>query len=510
MFEEFDQRGSFRAGQAAGKLGRMSEQGGASKRGGEGFTFADLFAGIGGFHAALAHAGGRCVFVSEIDEPAMTTYRHNWVDPHEPGAWPVLNTDITLATPDRGTVMVPDHDVLTAGFPCQPFSKSGFQRGMDEARGTLFWNIARILEERRPSLILLENVRNLAGPRHRHEWDVIITTLRSLGYRVSDTPSVFSPHFLPPSRGGTPQVRDRVFIVGSYVGKHRAETATEVAPTVVRGPVDGWDPQLWNAEWILDDDDAIPQVGRYRLSAEEESWISAWDDLVQRMWSATGTRLPGFPLWADAWIPERALSPDELDRLPRWKADFLVKNARFYDDNKQVLDRWRKCHPEFRLFPESRRKLEWQAQDTASLWDTVMHFRPSGIRAKAPTYLPALVAITQTSVIGSRRRRLTPHEAARLQGLPRAFEFANLRETSSYRQVGNGVAVGAAWHVLREHVANDAGSRRPAIPQYLRDAILSADPNPCPDSVGPAGYQFEESWRAGLDDSGGRTARLVG
>src|SRR5664279_831875 len=215
------------------------------------FRFVDLFAGIGGFHAALAHTGGRCVYVSEIDEAARMTYARNWIDLLPAQSRPQVNTDITLATPVDGAVDVPAHDVLTAGFPCQPFSKSGFQRGMDAARGTLFWSVARILEVRTPSVVLLENVRNLAGPRHTHEWDVIIQTLRDIGYRVSSTPSVFSPHFLPPSLGGTPQIRDRVFILGTFVGR-RALAETSVPPTVVRGPVKGWNVNDWDVEWVLD------------------------------------------------------------------------------------------------------------------------------------------------------------------------------------------------------------------------------------------------------------------
>ena len=452
------------------------------------FRFVDLFAGIGGFHAALAHTGGRCVYVSEIDEAARMTYARNWIDLLPAQSRPQVNTDITLATPVDGAVDVPAHDVLTAGFPCQPFSKSGFQRGMDEARGTLFWNIARILEERTPSVVLLENVRNLAGPRHRREWEIIIQTLREIGYRVSSTPSVFSPHFLPPSLGGTPQVRDRVFILGTFVGPECALKEVEVAPTVYRGPVDGWNPRNWDANWVLDDDSDIENLSRYKLSAEETDWINVWDDLVQRMWSARGIRLPGFPLWADAWIPERALYPVELETLPRWKADILVKNARFYDDHRDLIRAWRKANPSFTTFPGTRRKLEWQAQDTGSLWETVMHLRPSGIRAKAPTYLPALVAITQTSIVGSRARRLTPHEAARLQGLPRSFRFANSREAASYKQVGNGVAAGAAWYVLREHV----GQNERDLPKRVASAILDADPNPCPDALSPAAYAFED------------------
>src|SRR6476659_10828443 len=194
------------------------------------FTFVDLFAGVGGFHAALSAFGGECVYAVEKDPEAASVYQRNW-------RMPALG-DIVDDT--EGRMLVPAHDVLAAGFPCQPFSKSGYQRGMDEARGTLFWNIARILEERTPPVVLLENVRNLTGPRHRHEWDVIIQTLREVGYRVSSTPSVFSPHFLPPSLGGTPQVRDRVFILGTYVGRERALSETDAPPTVVRGPVEGW------------------------------------------------------------------------------------------------------------------------------------------------------------------------------------------------------------------------------------------------------------------------------
>src|SRR4051794_37410921 len=200
------------------------------------FGFVDLFAGIGGFHAAMGALGGSCQYASEIDRAAASVYERNWGTP--------IEGDIIPATTRR--MDVPDHDVLTAGFPCQPFSKSGFQRGMEEARGTLFWNICRVLEERKPAVVLLENVRNLAGPRHQHEWDVIIRTLRQLGYRVSSTPAVFSPHLLPPELGGRPQVRERVFILGTLVGPDSSDWDED--PVVVNSPVAGWDPQSWRLE----------------------------------------------------------------------------------------------------------------------------------------------------------------------------------------------------------------------------------------------------------------------
>lgn len=452
------------------------------------FTYADLFAGIGGFHAALKHAGGRAVFVSEIDREARETYLSNWVEPLPEEQRPVVNVDINTATPETGDLIdVPEQiDVLTAGFPCQPFSKSGAQQGMDEVRGTLFFNIARMLEQRTPSVVLLENVRNLVGPRHEHEWEVIIRELRRIGYRVSSTPSVFSPHLLPPSLGGTPQVRDRVFILGTYVGPEASQV--EVPPTLVRGPVAGWSPHFWDINWALDREDEITDLHRYDLQPSEREWIDTWDQFVQGYIQHRDHQLPGFPLWEKHWVPvEQMETEEEPDGQPAWKRDFLYKNARFYEENALLIDAWRDANPQLINFPASRRKLEWQAQRHESLWDTLMHFRPSGIRAKAPTYVPALVAITQTSIIGPRERRLTPHEAARLQGLPREFTFGHQRASASYKQVGNGVCVGAAWYALREHVKRD----RDLIEPHVADAVLAADPNPSRGALSPAAQARE-------------------
>lgn len=128
-----------------------------------------------------------------------------------------------------------------------------------------------------------------------------------------------------------------------------------------------------------------------------------------------------------------------------------------------------------------------------------MHFRPSGIRAKAPTYLPALVAITQTSIIGSRKRRITPHEAARLQGFSRTFSFGHQRDQASYKQVGNGVAVGAAWHVFRTHVAQNAVD----LPARLRTAVLESPLNPCGDAISDTAQEFEGLARGGTRNLAG-------
>jgi DNA (cytosine-5)-methyltransferase 1 len=406
------------------------------------FTFIDLFAGIGGLHAALEALGGKCVYAVENNEAAAKVYEANW------GINPL--GDITKDVSEDG-VKVPSHDVLVAGFPCQPFSKSGAQRGMEETRGTLYWNILKIIEKRKPALVILENVRNLAGPRHTHEWKVIIKTLREQGYRVSDSPSIFSPHLLPPDMGGRPQVRERVFIVAVKIPPRYKSISKEMDPVVTNLPTHGWDPLQWTLESHLPLDEDHTVLG-CDLTKQEMLWINAWDDFVRGMRKRlNGNRLPGFPIWGDEWRLTKSLRfPEET---PDWKKDFLRKNAALYTEHREFIDKWTKKWDFYsEKFPASRRKLEWQAQETQSLWETVMHFRPSGIRAKRSTYLPALVAITQTSIIGSRKRRLSVREAARLQGLPEWFSFGNQTDKASYKQLGNGVSVGAVWHVIQRTV----------------------------------------------------------
>jgi DNA (cytosine-5)-methyltransferase 1 len=466
------------------------------------FTFSDLFAGIGGFHAALHAAGGTWAFASEIDPDAAAVYDHNWLRPlRESGAplpegvssFQVSGDIVPLTDPE---VRVPHADVLAAGFPCQPFSKSGFQRGMDETRGTLFWNIARILQdpEKRPAVVMLENVRNLAGPRHRDTtFKTIVRTLRELGYRTANEPAVFSPHLLPRSLGGRPQVRERVFILAHYVGVEAAQDPANFDDPIVS-------PKLLDLDWRKDQWDLekdLPLLPdsevdeRYELDGAEVKMIQTWDRLLTAVAERLGPdeKLPGFPIWADEWRSLEQTS-DLIDvaavkgtPYPAWKKNFLLKNAEFYDRHREVLDTFRM---ELDAFPASRRKFEWQAGPHRPLSETIMHFRPSGIRAKRPDYVPALVAITQTSILGD-RRRLTPRETARLQGLPESFEFLKTvpgvegpvvqKDAASYKQMGNGVNVGAAYYVFREYVRrhlDEIGSVAPG----LADATASSPINP--------------------------------
>lgn len=405
------------------------------------FDFVDLFAGIGGFHAALSALGGRGVLASEIDLHPASVYARNWdLRPHG---------DVTELA-DDAAARVPDHSILAGGFPCQPFSKSGRQRGMAELRGQLVNEVLRILEVRKPPVVMLENVRNIAGPRQRPVWDAVVDGLRRAGYRVPQRPCVFSPHLLHPDRGGSPQIRDRVYVLGTYVGPERALVETDLDPVVSRKPVDGWDPRKWDLERdVLQQEHQIDSRDDYLLSDSEHQWLDVWNDFLAR---TRDVALPGFPLWSAYWHDDAVVD----GAAPPWKQSFEAKNIRFYRENRRAIRAWLRANPELRSFPTSRQKLEWQAQDTVrDLRACLLHLRPSGIRAKKPTYAPALVAITQTPIVGPRMRRMTLREAARLQGFPDWFDFGDQRPGLTYKQLGNAVHVGGAYYVLVQHLLRD-------------------------------------------------------
>ena len=440
------------------------------------FAFVDLFAGIGGFHLALQQLGGKAVLASEIDPDARRIYQHNLAH-HMDGE--VLG-DIVPLTEGVVDNVIPAHDVLAAGFPCQPFSKSGFQRGVNETRGTLFHNIARVLEARRPRVVILENVRNLVGPNHRHTWHLIRKTLRDLGYRTPDQPTVFSPHLMPKELLGAPQVRERVFIVAVYVGR-RSWEFTEDPLLAPNRPVTTWRPRDWDLEKaILQRDDEVEHLSSFRLSDSEIDLIALWEDFLQSLGEAQGNRLPGHPLWADYFV-----SNPDMGEWPDWKVDFVSKNSAYYRSHRKGINSWRKRHDNLNGIPDSRRKLEWQAQDMESIWDGLIQLRPSGLRVKKANYVPALVAMNQTSIFGPRKRRLTVREGARLQGFPDAYSFVDQLDTKSFKQLGNAVSVGTVTQVLSQAVylwdffPKDIGNeiRKARVDLGLPDAPLQFEAN---------------------------------
>lgn len=338
---------------------------------------------------------------------------------------------------------------------------------MEERRGQLFTEIVKILKRYRPPLVVLENVRNIAGPRQQSTWREVIGGLREAGYRVSATPCVISPHRLSPTVGGAPQSRDRVYIMGTYVGE-RAVRDVHVEPSVARVPDLSWSPDAWDLlQQIVDPDESV-EHSRYRFSSEEREWLDVWNDFLRR---TRDIRLPGFPLWSTYWSDDAVVDPD----APRWKQVLEQKNIDFYCDHRSIIRAWLRANPRLNSFPLSRQKLEWQAQDSPrDLDQCLLHLRPSGIRAKKLTYSPALVAMAQTPLIGPLGRRMSPREAARLQGFPDWFQLDHQPDSRSFKQLGNAINIGVAYFAIRRHVARDADLIAEQGGQSLVDAVLAS------------------------------------
>lgn len=184
------------------------------KRNNRKYTFIDLFAGIGGFHLAFHSAGAKCVFVSEWDNAARRTYETNFKK-FEPEIFRNGNFVGDITTVD--VKKIPDFDILTAGFPCQPFSHAGFKKGFADSRGTLFHDIARIIKEKKPNAFFLENVSHLL----KHDDGRTFATIRriiekDLGYS-------FYYKIVRASDFNVPQHRPRLFMVGFRNPKIRFE-----------------------------------------------------------------------------------------------------------------------------------------------------------------------------------------------------------------------------------------------------------------------------------------------
>jgi len=194
---------------------------GATRHGQESFRFIDLFAGIGGLRLGFEAIGGTCVFTSEWNKYSQRTYLANF------GAEHPINGDITQVGVDE----IPRHDLLLAGFPCQPFSIAGVSKKnslgrahgfLDDTQGTLFFDVVRILSHHQPSAFLLENVKNLISHDRGNTFIVIRRALEELGYDVS--------HRIIDARSWVPQHRERIFICGFRRNLRVRFSLDEVSP----------------------------------------------------------------------------------------------------------------------------------------------------------------------------------------------------------------------------------------------------------------------------------------
>lgn len=403
--------------------------------------FIDLFAGLGGFHLALARLDHECVFASEIDSRLQALYERNFGV--RPGG-DIRNVSVTD---------IPEHDVLCAGFPCQPFSKAGDQSGLEDPKwGDLFSHIVRIVRHRRPPFVLLENVPNLERHNKGRTWEQLATDLQGEGYEI--LAKKLSPH-----RFGIPQIRERIFIVGSLRGLGGFKWPTEThTPTSIRDVLDERPPEARE----------LPQ--------QVLACIAVWQEFLDRF--PKDQDLPWYPIWAmefGATYPYETKSPfavgvdllrqfrgahgqplaelhDEAifatlpsyarvsqSEFPQWKTQFIRLNRALYEQHRQWIDAWR---PQLLQFPASFQKLEWNAKgEVRDLNKLVLQVRASGLRAKRDTTAPSLVAMTSTQVpiITWEQRYMTPRECARLQCMDDLVLPQS--PTRAYAALGNAVNV---------------------------------------------------------------------
>lgn len=441
------------------------------------YRFIDLFAGLGGFHKALEALGCECVFASEIREDLRRLYEINFPNTRIEG-------DITRIAPED----IPAHDILCAGFPCQPFSQAGKQQGFhdEKERGNLFNNICEILDCHRPRYVLLENVANLKGHDHGNTWNTIYHDLHDiLRYEVKD--KILSPHEF-----GIPQHRRRIYIVCENMDYgHLENFEFPEKPNHVSN----------NIKQIVDDRD----TDYLHLKPDTRHQIDVWQEFMNQT-IAHGRKIPRFPIWAmefgasydfedlaPAYQNEAELrgkhghlgnlitgsSKEELlsclpvyartDRskeFPQWKKSYIRQNRAFYEKNKEWLDGWIE---EIRQFDNSHLKFEWNCGDdaTPTCYDKILQFRASGIRVKLPTFSPALNLVgtqipilpwvklpRETLVNGEpdHGRYLTRSEAAKLQGMMDirwGDGNFNLSMPRSYEALGNAVNVTIVKHIAR-------------------------------------------------------------
>jgi DNA (cytosine-5)-methyltransferase 1 len=415
------------------------------------FRFIDLFAGLGGFHQAAARLGGRCVFASEILPHLRELYLENF------GVRPAGDIREVDAT------QVPWHDLLCAGFPCQPFSKAGEQMGWeDTARGTVFWNIMEIVQRKRPRMVLLENVAHFIRHDDGNTYKKVKAALESAGYGVDFRQ--FSPH-----QFGVPQIRERIYMVAfrdGINGFHWPAAMTDQSEVSIHS--------------VLDQN----PTGAQPISEQVERCVGTWQEFLDRL--PRQAKLPSFPIWAmefgatypftgdslaDVSLrtlrnsrgcfgdPMSGLTREEIfDQVPshargasgvfpRWKQTFIRQNREFFLEHERRLRPWIK---KIRQFPPSLQKLEWNCQgEERNLWRYVLQFRASGLRVKRTNTAPSLVAMTTTQIpiIAWEKRYMTPRECARLQSMDSLPHLPS--GIAAMEALGNAVNVTVVENILR-------------------------------------------------------------
>ena len=372
------------------------------------YTFMDLCCGIGGFHQALTYFGARCLFACDVDDKCRENYELNYkIKPF--GDIKKINIED-----------IPYCDIVCAGFPCQPFSHSGYQLGFeDNDRGTIFFDIMRIIKNKKPKYILLENVSNLVSHDNGNTWNVIYNELLNCGYNTLKEPPIFNPICL-----GIPQNRDRVFIMCirkdlGEIPEFYYEYPKKITTNIY---------SILQEEQNIDD--------KYRLNSDEIDLINLWDFFLQN------SNKKYIPLFILSQYFNNDSIEEEIRTFPSWKVKPAIQSKEYYKKNSEFLDKWIKKSKNAKLYKNSKRQFEWQLgrDSNLTIWDSLLQFRNTGLRAKNPNYYPALVAMSNIPIIAKLKRYLTPRECARLQSFPDSYKLCP-NDNIAYKQLGNSINI---------------------------------------------------------------------
>lgn len=374
--------------------------------------FIDLFCGIGGFHQALENLGFECVMACDIDKNCQDTYFKNF------GLKPEGDIrDIDIESIEK-------FDVLCAGFPCQPFSKSGKREGFNDDRGNLFFNICDIVEYHKPKYLILENVRNICSHDNGNTWNTIRENIEKLGYLTYENPIILNVlHF------NIPQNRERAIILC----KRKDLGKLPKLPTIVKTAKKCLTRSI--NEFVDSEYDS-----KYKLTGKMKHVERIWNEFVVLL-IENGLQVPKYPVWIDWWCKNlSSLTEDEEKFYIKYKS-IIDRNVAFYEDNEDILVDWLNESLEDEYFFGAVRKFEWQAGDTRpddSMKTILWTARGSGIRVKRLDYIPTLVAMSMIPVYGPQSRKLSPKELLKLQSFKEDFIF---NEKHIMKQLGNAVNV---------------------------------------------------------------------
>ena len=346
-----------------------------------GLKFFDLFAGIGGFRLGMERAGHTCVGSCEWDTYARETYKKNF------GSYPEYDD-----AKDLHAQSLPSFDVLCAGFPCQAFSIAGKRLGFEDTRGTIFFEIARIAKEKRPSYLLLENVRGLLSHDKGRTFATIISTLDALGYDA-EWQVLNSKYFVP-------QNRERVFIIGHL----RGERTRQIFPL-----------GDFNSET---DKPKLKQIGNVDTKGHNSLWGRVYDPNG----IAPNLNANGGGMGAKTGLYGIVNDKGNLRE---------VEQSTCLDANY-----WKGC--------------DNHAQRTMIKAVSIENTGANGRRIKDPG--DPQFCLSQNCGVGiqdnTRIRRLTPVECERLQGFPDGWTIGS--DTQRYKQCGNAVTVHVVEYIARE------------------------------------------------------------